>query len=500
MEQDAWAGHTESAAELGLGIIEGRITRRGFIPRAALSGLTVAVLGCGAKVDSGAGNPGNTETSDAPSGAPAARTGSFDPMKYAGQTVRIVLVDRERDDLGLRDKQSELEAATGLKIEITTLALDALDQSIAQNLRAPESAFDIVHIVGFTVASTVGAGLLEDITGYVSDPSRTPADYDFADFPKGQLNYAGYFNVQTGEFGGDTLYLIPGIESGSCMMFYRKDLLGGPGQPAVPTTWAEYLAAAKTLTTSDVAGSAMVGANDVSNFLVDWYTRFITMGGQLTSGSKNDKTFTTRFDSPEAEAALQNMIDLLPYSPSAVTQYGFTEALEAFKSGKIAMWPAWATIAGALYGPDSTVKDKVAVAPMPADDGKSRAIRGGWGLGIPRNLPQVNKDAAYHLMTYLTSKGFEKYQVMTYETDPNRSSTGVDAEIVAALPYIPAAVKAIESAQILEIANIPETLEIVGKVAREINLALTGAVDARTAMANAQASSLATLKAGGHLA
>ena len=236
MEQDAWAGHTELAAELGRGIIEGRITRRGFIPRAALTGLTVAVIGCGAKVDSGAGNSGNTETSDSSPGAPAAGTGSFDPMKYAGQTVRIVLVDRERDDLGLRDKQSELEAVTGLKIEITTLALDALDQSIAQNLRAPESAFDIVHIVGFTVASTVGAGLLEDITGYVSDPSRTPADYDFADFPKGQLNYAGYFNVQTGEFGGDTLYLIPGIESGSCMMFYRKDLLGGPGQPAVPTT------------------------------------------------------------------------------------------------------------------------------------------------------------------------------------------------------------------------------------------------------------------------
>ena len=27
----------------------------------------------------------------------------------------------------------------------------------------------------------------------------------------------------------------------------------------------------------------MIGANDVSLFLVDWYTRFITMGGQLTT-------------------------------------------------------------------------------------------------------------------------------------------------------------------------------------------------------------------------
>ncbi len=190
----------------------------------------------------------------------------------------------------------------------------------------------------------------------------------------------------------------------------------------------------------------------------------------------------------------------MPYSPAAVTTYGFTEALDAFQTGKVAMWPAWATIAGALYGPDSPVKDTVAVAPMPADDGHPRAIRGGWGLAIPKNLPQENKDCAWLLLTQITSKAFEKYQVMTYQTDPNRTSTGSDPEIVAALPYIPEAVNAIASAQTLEIANIPETFEIVGAVAREINLALTGAEDAKTAMTNAQAAAVEILKKGGHLA
>ena len=71
------------------------------------------------------------------------------------------------------------------------------------------------------------------------------------------------------------------------LLFYRQDLLDAAGIE-VPTTWTEYLAAAEALTTDDVAGSAMVGANDVSNMLVDWYTRFITMGGELTSGSKAD--------------------------------------------------------------------------------------------------------------------------------------------------------------------------------------------------------------------
>ena len=382
------------------GLTEGHLGKR-----TAMVGLSAALL---------------ASTIAAPGAILAQDAGTVDPMKCAGATVNIALVAGERDELGLLDKEAEIEAATGVNLEIATEALGDLIASNNQNLEAPESSVDIMHVLGFTVAQTVGAGLFEPLGPYLDDPSKTPADYDFADFPAGQLEYTGYFDPATGEFGGDTLYLIPGIHSGSVLLFYRTDLVGGEGQPAVPTTWAEYLAAAEALTTDDVSGSAMVGANDVSNFLVDWYTRFITMGGELTSGSKADGTLAIHLDSPEAIAALQNMIDLLPFSPAAVTSYGFTEALDAFSAGRVALWPAWATIAGALYGPDSGVADTVGVAQMPAEDGNPRGIRGGWGLGIPKNLSQERKDCAWHILTYITSKAFEKHQVMTYQTDPNR--------------------------------------------------------------------------------
>jgi multiple sugar transport system substrate-binding protein len=434
-----------------------------------------------------------------PGAGVVAQDGTFDPMVCAGATVNIALVAGERDELGLLDKEAEIEAATGVNLEIATEALGDLLASNNQNLEAPESAVDIMHVLGFTVAQQVGAGLLEPLQPYIDDPAKTPADYDFADFPAGQLEYTGYFDVESGQFGGDTLYLIPGIHSGSVLLFYRPDLLAAAGIE-VPTNWSEYLAAAEALTTDDVAGSAMVGASDVSAFLVDWYARFVTMGGQLTSGSKADGTLEVHLDSPEGVAALQNMIDLLPYSPEAVSGYTFTDALDAFSIGKVALWPAWATIAGALFGPDSGVAGTVAVAPMPADDGNPRGIRGGWGLGIPANLPQERKDCAWHALTYITSKDFEKHQVLTYQTDPNRISTGTDPEITEALPYIPAAVDAIESAQILEIANLPEVFEISGLVAEQINLALVGSQDAATAMANAQAAVTDVLQRGGHQA
>lgn len=433
--------------------------------------------------------------------ATAGAQDAFDPAQYAdaGCTVRIALVDGEKDEGALRDLEAQIEEETGIEIDWTTLEINALGESNDQNLRADESNFDIMHVLGFWVAGQVGAGLFEPLDAYLDDPSKTPADFNLADFPEGQLDYTGYFDVDAGEFGGDTLYLIPGVHSDSAMLFYRQDLLDAAGV-AVPTTWDEYVEAAAALTTDDVAGSAMIGANDISNFLVDWYARFLGMGGELTSGSKSDGTLEVNIDSPEGVAALQNMIDLLPYSPSGVTTHGFTEAFDQFSAGRVAMWPSWVNIAGPLFGPDSGVADTVAVALMPANTGEPSAIRGGWGLGIPANISQERKDCAWHILTYLTSADFEAQQVLNYQTAPNRLSTAENAEVVEALPYIPTALDAMDRATRLEFADIPETFEVIGEIAREINLALAGTKDAETAMADAQAAATSILQRGGHQA
>ncbi len=155
-------------------------THAGAAPRAQRPARRLGMLGIGGAVVA-------SSLSFAAVSAQSPAAGAFDPMACAGKTVRIALVDGERDDLGLRDKEAEIEAATGIDIQLTTMALAQLNESIAQNLRAPESAFDITHILGFTVAGTAGAGLLEELTPYVTDPAKTPADYDFADFPAGQL-------------------------------------------------------------------------------------------------------------------------------------------------------------------------------------------------------------------------------------------------------------------------------------------------------------------------
>ena len=87
---------------------------------------------------------------------------------------------------------------------------------------------------------------------------------------------------------------------------------------------------------------------------------------------------------------------------------------------------------------------------------------GAWAS--PANLPQEQKDCAFHILTYITSK--ELREAPGPEL-PDRPQPHLDRRRTRRSSRrcrtSPAAVDAIESAQILEIANIPETFEIVGR-------------------------------------
>src|SRR5207247_1261325 len=301
---------------------------------------------------------------------------------------------------------------------------------------------------------------------------KAPAGFDFPhDFPAGELDYVGYYDVKKQQFGGKTLYLIPGLHGGSVVLYYRKDLLKAAGLTP-PKTWAAYLAAAKKLNTGGVAGNSMIAkSGDVSMFLCDWYTRFVNQpGAKLMSGTPQAKNYAPRLTSPQAVGALQHMVDCMQYAPSGALSYDFTVSTNAFSAGKTAMMMVWSTIAGPVYNPKtSKVASKVGVAVPP---GGGKAVRGGWGMGIPKNAQ--NKDAAWTVITYLTSKEWEQYQTLKYQTDPTRNSTFFSAKLAKALPYLPTAGKVFQKAQILEIANLPETFELITAAAEEFGAALAG--------------------------
>jgi multiple sugar transport system substrate-binding protein len=414
---------------------------------------------------------------------------------FAGKTVSI-LVAAEGDEKGVQDKIPTIKKRYGIDVKMTALPVGPLNEKLSANVKAPTSSFDAIMVLGFTVSAFVGGGFFDPLNKYVR--TAAPKGYDFPhDYPAGELQYVGYYDVKHQRFGGNTLYLIPGLHGGSVVLFYRKDLFAKAGLRP-PTSWGSYLAAAKKLNGSGVAGNSMIAkSGDVSMFLCDWYTRFVNMGGILMSGSPQTKNYKPRLTSPAAVAALQHMVDCVKYASPGVLSYDFTVSTNAFSAGQTAMMMIWSTIAGPVYNPKSSkVAKKVGVAVPP---GKGQAVRGGWGMGIPKNAPAENKAAAWTVISYLTSKEWERYQTLKYQTDPTRNSTFFNPAMNKALPYLAPAGKAFAKARIIEIANIPETFELITDAAIEFAAALNGSATAAQACKKANDKWISVLKRGGHL-
>jgi len=427
-----------------------------------------------------------------------ANAASFNPKKFAGSKVKVLLVDGERDQNGLLAKKKYIKDTYGIEVEVTALSLGAQIEKMNSSLNASTSEYDIIDVLGFFVSGVVGAGKFTQLDSYINDASMTPASYNFPkDFPKGQLDYTSRYDIAAKKFGGSKTYLIPGIHSGSVIMFYREDLLKQAGL-SVPKTWDEYLSVAQKLNAKGVNGTSMIGGNDVSLILVDWFARFASLGGKLMSGTPAAGTYTPNLTSAASIKALQNMVDCAKYSPKGVGSFGFTESVDAFSRGDVGIMLCWSTIGGSIFNKDNSMVSALTnVAEVPGSPG--RPIRGGWGLGIPKNLSKKRKDAAWMVMQYITSAEFDKYQFDKHQTDPNRLSTYNDKALNAKWPYLKVAGKAMENGNILDVAVIPECFELVGEAAREFNLAILGTQSVQTACSNAQSSWVKILRRAGHL-
>ncbi|HWA17370.1 MAG TPA: extracellular solute-binding protein [Devosia sp.] len=435
-------------------------------------------------------------------GISAAFGADFDWKKYAGTKLSILMTGDENDHRALADLMPQFESDTGMTLEVTSPALGPLIEKTLQNLQAPQSSFELINYLGFLTTQQVGAGYYEELNSYLEDPAQTPPDWDFADFLPPAVANVSIFDIPSGTLGkGDRIYGIPALHSGSVILFYRKDLFDAAGlQP--PKTWEEFHDAAVKLHTGDVAGASFIGANDFSLATVDWFTRFITTGGKLMSGSPQGKDFKPNVDSPEGVGALQMLIDLLPYAPANVTKYGFAENVDGFSTGKIAQMIFWSTIAGPIFNPEnSMVAETTGTAPVPAKPGEvPRAIQGGWGLGIPKNADPAKKAAAWLALTWLTSKAFNKYETETYQIDASRISSYNDPDLVTKFPYLTDSLAASSTAEVIPTSLIPEFFQLNDIMNVEFNAALLGTQDAKTACSKVQAQWEDVLRKAGHLA
>ncbi len=121
------------------------------------------------------------------------------------------------------------------------------------------------------------------------------------------------------------------------VLYGNKTRLAKAGIHKLPTTYADFVAACKELTTKNQKALGYTDGWAPLYLLPKWCVWLQLNGGELFKGEHG----AVHFDSPEAMQATQDMIKLLPYMPkqSITSPWGIydVEAKKVFFSGQAAM-------------------------------------------------------------------------------------------------------------------------------------------------------------------
>lgn len=220
------------------------------------------------------------------------------------------------------------------------------------------------------------------------------------------------------------------------LLFYRKDLLE-KHKLGVPGTWDELSAAAKKILDAERAA----GNADFQGFVfqakayeglscnaLEWIASF---GGGTVVDEKGNITI----NNANAAKALDTAAAWIgTIAPSGVLNYAEEDARGVFQNGKAAFMRNWPYAWSLAQAPDSPVRGKVGVAPLPAGPGGRAATLGGWQLAV--NKYSRNVDAAAALVMYMTSPEVQKKRAIGGSYNPTIVELYKDREILAANPFM----------------------------------------------------------------
>jgi trehalose/maltose transport system substrate-binding protein len=222
------------------------------------------------------------------------------------------------------------------------------------------------------------------------------------------------------------------------LLYYRQDLLD-KYKRSIPQTWADLTETARIIQ----EGERKDGKGDFWGYV--WqgraYEGLTTVAlewiASYNGGTIVDEKGEITVENPKAAEALKTAAGWVgTITPEGVLNYTEEEARGVFQAGNAAFmrnWPyAWALAQGA----DSTIKDKVGIAPLPKGgaDGRHAGTLGGQLLAVSKY--SKNADAAIDLIMYLTGEAEQKRRAVEGSFNPTIVALYSDADIVKANPFI----------------------------------------------------------------
>lgn len=323
----------------------------------------------------------------------------------------------------------EFTKETGIEVEVDQLPYLKMRERQTLELGQDEGDYDLIAYVVFSKADYVYADQLENLARYFMNPKLSDPSYDSDDLIDGYVYNIGFAGGDKGYLQGKTGSLF-GMPYGSetSVLGYRKDIFEKHGLK-VPETYDEMLDIACKIPELEpgmggLSSRAASGHHASHAFLL----HLAPLGGRVFDESWNP--IVNNEAGVKAANTLKKIVDC---GPEGAASFGFGEALGSFLNGDTAMFLDTSVVAGQIDDPSkSKVVGKVGWAMHPMGTRRGSQT-GGFGIGIPKNAE--NKEAAFLLMQWLTSKKGDK-MVALAGGNPSRFSTHADAEVNAKFPHM----------------------------------------------------------------
>jgi len=347
---------------------------------------------------------------------------------YSGETLIVNFPAHPHFDAVMKILP-QFTAETGIEVEVDQLPYLKMRERQTLELAQEEGEYDLIAYVVFSKADYVYADQLENLARYFMNPMLADPSYDADDLIDGYVYNIGFAGGNKGYLEGKTGSLF-GIPYGSetSILGYRTDIFEKHGLE-VPETYDEMLELACKIPELEpgmggLSSRAASGHHASHAFLL----HLAPLGGRVFDDQWNP--IVNNEAGVQAAQALKTIVDC---GPEGAASFGFGEALGSFLNGDTAMFLDTTVVAGQINDPNkSKVVGNVgwALHPMGVRRGSQT---GGFGIGIPKNAE--NKEAAFLLMQWLTSKHGDKLVAME-GGNPSRFSTHADPDVNAKFPHM----------------------------------------------------------------
>ncbi len=323
----------------------------------------------------------------------------------------------------------EFTELTGIEVEVDQLEYLRMRERQTLELTKPAGDYDLISYVVFSKADYVYAGQLENLARYFMNPALADPAYDAADLVPAYVQNISLVGGEKGYLPGPTasFYGVPfGAETS--ILGYRTDIFEKHGL-SVPQTYDELLDLACRIPELEpgmggLASRAASGHHAAHAFLL----HLSPLGGAIF-----DENWQPVLNDEAGVAAGEALKTIVSCGPQGAQNFGLAEAGASFLQGQSAMYLDSTVFAGQVEDPSrSQVVGKVGWALHP--EGERRASQtGGFGIAIPTNAQ--NKEAAFLLMQWLTSKETDK-KIALAGGNPSRISTHEDPEVLERFPHL----------------------------------------------------------------